>query len=254
MSGVTQKNKILIVGGSGTLGSSFKKSFEFKNADYPSSKSLDLTNKKSIKKFLKKKYNIIINCMGAGRIRECEKFKDKAIKLNVVSVINLVDEILACEKKFKKKLKLIHISTDVVYKADRGNYKESDKPNPQNFYGFTKMISEQIVSQLKNHLIIRTRFFNKDNFKYREAATDIFSSMLEVNDLVKKIVKINKANFRGTINIGDKRVSDYSKMVIFFPKLKRTSWKKIQKKNDIRISQDSSLNLSLYKNLTKKIN
>ena len=252
MSGATQKNKILIIGGSGTLGTSLKDAFEFRNSDFPNSKNLNLLNKKNIKKFLKKKYNLIINCMGAGRIRECEKFKDKAIKLNILTTMNLVEEIMLYEKKYKKKLKLIHISTDVVYKSVRGNYKENERLDPQNFYGLTKMIAEQIVSQLKNHIIIRTRFFDKNNFKYKEAATDIFSSMLEVRELVKKIFKLNNTNFKGVVNIGSKRESDFKKLVIFFPKLKKTRWKKIQKMNDVRISKDSSLNLTLYESLIKK--
>ena len=190
--------------------------------------------------------------MGAGRIRECEKFKDKAIKLNILTTMNLVEEIMLYEKKYKKKLKLIHISTDVVYKSVRGNYKENERLDPQNFYGLTKMIAEQIVSQLKNHIIIRTRFFDKNNFKYKEAATDIFSSMLEVRELVKKIFKLNNTNFKGVVNIGSKRESDFKKLVIFFPKLKKTRWKKIQKMNDVRISKDSSLNLTLYESLIKK--
>ena len=99
-------------------------------------------------------------------------------------------------KERQKRVRLIHISSDVVYKADKGNYKETDKLDPQNFYGFTKMVSEQIVSTLKNYIIIRTRFFNKKNLKYDNAATDIHSSMVEVEDLADKIGKLQKLNLK----------------------------------------------------------
>ena len=51
MSGATQKNKILIIGGSGTLGTSLKDAFEFRNSDFPNSKNLNLLNKKILKSF-----------------------------------------------------------------------------------------------------------------------------------------------------------------------------------------------------------
>ena len=254
MSGVISKNKILVLGGSGRLGTALKNSREFKNADFPIRSDLNLLKVKTIKKFIKKGYNMIINCAGSARIRECENLKINATKSNVQAVMNLVGEIKNYERETKKRVWLIHISSDVVYKADKGNYKETDKLDPQNFYGFTKMVSEQVVSTLKNYIIIRTRFFDKKNFKYDNAATDIYSSMIEVEDLVKKIRKIVKTKFIGILNVGGEKGSDFEKIVKFIPQLKKTSWKNIQKKNNVKISKDSTLNINLYKKITKKIN
>ena len=38
--------------------------------------------------------------------------------------------------------RLIHISTDCVFAGDRGNYTETDRPDPVDLYGWTKLIGE----------------------------------------------------------------------------------------------------------------
>ena len=87
----------------------------------------------------------------------------------------------------KKKIKLIHISTDGVYPSTKGNYSENSSLKPYNVYGWTKLCSEYIVKMLQNYIIIRTRFFDKTKIRFNTAATDIFTSMIEVNKLAKEI-------------------------------------------------------------------
>ena len=97
-----KKNKrVLLIGGRGTLGSSIIQSKVFKNLDAPQKKNLNLLNRSSIKKFLKKKYDIIINCAAVARIRECEKNPTKAMNINIYGVCNLVDEIKNYENSSK---------------------------------------------------------------------------------------------------------------------------------------------------------
>ena len=96
-------NKVLLIGGSGTLGSTFVNSKIFKKLDAPKKKELNLLNKKSIRKFIKKKYNVIINCAAVARMRECEKNPYKAIKVNFLGTLNLVEEIEKHHKNYMKK-------------------------------------------------------------------------------------------------------------------------------------------------------
>ena len=51
-----------------------------------------------------------------------------------------------------------------------------------------------------NYVIIRTRFFDK-KIKFDTAATDIYTSMMEVRELVKEIFFISTSPFKGIINI-----------------------------------------------------
>ena len=201
--------RTLLIGGSGTLGSSIIKSKIFKNIDTPNKKKLNLLNKSSIRKFLSKKYDFVINCAAIARMKECEKNPKKAIRVNVFGTLNLVTEIIKYESVYKKKIKLIHISTDGVYPSNNGNYSEKSMTKPYNVYGWTKLFSEIFVKMLKSYVIIRTRFFDKNKIQFDNAATDIITSMLEVKNLVKEIKFISTTSFNGVINVGKKKKSDF---------------------------------------------
>ena len=84
------KSKVLLIGSSGNLGSTIKKSKLFKQIDCPKKKNLNLLKKATIKKFLKKNYSIIINCAAMARMKECEKKPHKAFSVNVIGTLNLV--------------------------------------------------------------------------------------------------------------------------------------------------------------------
>ena len=51
----------------------------------------------------------------------------------------------------------------------------------------TKLKSEKLAKKLNRYIIIRTRFFDK-KLRFEDAAIDIFSSMIEVEELVKNII------------------------------------------------------------------
>ena len=50
----------------------------------------------------------------------------------------------------KFKCRLIHISSDCVFSGNKGNYLDSDSPDPIDLYGKTKALSEIISNK---HLI-----------------------------------------------------------------------------------------------------
>lgn len=238
------KSKILLIGGSGTLGLAILKSNFFnKQIISPKKKNLNLLNKKQIKKYLNQNFDIILNCSGFSRIRICEKNKSKSFKLNVKTTKNLVNEINFQKKKNNKIIKLIQISSDAVYSSLNGKYKETSKCNPKTYYGYCKLRSENICKKLSNFLIIRTRFFDKKKFIYNDAATDIYSSMIEVNELVKLIYLLLKKNINGIINVGGKRNSDYNIIRKYKKSIKKTSRKLILKESKIFITKDSSMDL-----------
>ena len=246
------KNKILLIGGEGNLGSAIIRSKIFGNLDHPKKKKLNILNKSTIQKFLKKNYNLIINCAAIARMKECEKNPNKAIKINIVGTLNLAKEIINHEINFKKSIKLIHISTDGVYPSTAGNYSENSLLKPYNVYGWTKLCSEFIVKKLKNYVIIRTRFFDKRNIRFNTAATDIFTSMIEIQNLVKEIKSVSTKNFVGIINIGDKRKSDFENYKKFKSGIKPCKRKDIVKNLNFKIAKDASMNLSLLKKIKKK--
>ena len=243
--------KVLLIGGSGKLGSSILKSKLFKNITAPPKKNLNLLKKQSIRKILKQNFDVIINCAAIARMKECEANPNLAINVNIYGMLNLVKEIIYYKNKNLKKIKLIHISTDGVYSPTRGNHSEKDLPKPYNIYGWTKLCSENLVKFLDNYIIIRTRFFDKKNILYETAATDIFTSMIEVKKLVKKIKTIFLTDFKGIINIGDTKKSDFLNYKKFKKDIKPCYRVDIMKNLNFKIAKDASLNLNLYKKIKK---
>jgi len=235
-------NKILLTGGSGTLGKAIINSGLFKNLYAPTSKQVNILDYKQLKKFiLKNKINLIIHCAALARMKECEKDISKAIEINVRGTLNIIKSIK------KKKIKLIYISSDGVYPSLRGNYLETDPIKPYNTYGWTKVAAEFLVRTLDKFLIIRTRFFNKDKILFKYSASNIYSSSIEVNKLVLIIYKLFNKNFFGIINVGEKKISDYDNYKKYNPKLKKCKKNKIFKEINFKIGTNSSLNINKLK-------
>ncbi len=237
-------NRILLTGGSGTLGKAIIESGLFEKLYHPTSKQLDILNYEKLKKFIsKKKINLILHCAAIARMKKCERNISKAIDVNIQGTLNIVKSIS------KKRIKLIYISTDAVYESTRGNYSELDPIKPYNVYGWTKVASEFLVKTLDKYLIIRTRFFNKDKILFKYSANNIYSSSIEVKKLVVIIYKLLKKNVLGIINIGQKKISDYNNYKKYNLKLKSCSKKKIFKEINYKIATNSSLNINKLKRL-----
>tara|TARA_B100001123_G_scaffold425844_1_gene539236 strand:- start:897 stop:1637 length:741 start_codon:yes stop_codon:yes gene_type:complete len=244
------KNNILLTGGSGTLGSCIIRSKLFKNLIYPSKSSLNILKKKQIKNYLiKNDINLVIHCAAIARVSECENNKVKAKKINIVGTHNIVDSILEIKKIKKKIIKIVFISSDAVYPSIKGYYKETSKLLPYNYYGYTKLEGEKLVKKLNEFVIIRTRFFNKNKIPFKYSATNIYTSGIEVQKLVKYISKLIKLDFKGIINIGGERISDYNKYKKYKKKLKPCDKSKIFKKLNFKIATDASMNIHKLKKI-----
>ena len=240
------KSNVLLLGGSGTLGQALIKSKLIKNLKYPSSKKVNILKLKHIENYiLKNNINLILHFAALSKVKECEKNKKKAYNLNVIGTGNVV----RAAKNAKNEVRLLFMSSDAVYPSTKGNYKETDKLKPYNFYGLTKLIGEHLVKLNKKYIIIRGRFFNKRKIPFKNSATNIFSSSLEVNDFIIKIYKLIDRNFNGTINIGGPKISDYKKYRMFKKKLIPCDKSQIFKDLNVKLATDASLNLTKFNNI-----
>ena len=248
-----KKGKILLIGASGNLGSAIAKSNLFNNLYCPTKKKLNIENRQQIKQYFKKnKFNLIINCAAIARMHECEMYPLKAIKTNIFGTMNLIKEIAKYQNKFNHEIRFIHISTDGVYPSIKGNYSENSLAKPYNIYGWTKLYSELIVKTLSNYVVIRTRFFNKNTIKFRTAATDIFSSMMEIQSLVKDIKMISDKHFIGVVNVGVSRRSNFEVYKEFKKNIKPCKRKNIIKYLNFKLAKDASMSLKLFKKIKKE--
>lgn len=134
---------ILVTGGSGQIGSNLRSEKKGGGYNYffPSSSKLDITKKSSIASFLNSnKLDIILNFAAYTDVDNAELEKKRANEVNNIGVSNLSN--LAN----KKKIEVIHFSTDYVFgKNQIGIHKSTDKHSPINFYGKTKSLGEKSV-------------------------------------------------------------------------------------------------------------
>lgn len=149
-------NKLLILGGSGMLGSSLiaecivtKLPFEA-----PSSTSLDITNKKDLQSYISSHKPIaVVNCAAWTDVENSEIEFPRALKLNADAVFNIA---IAAKSVG---VPVVHISTDYVFDGTKKEpYSEHDLTNPINSYGASKLQGERILMDVypENSYVIRT--------------------------------------------------------------------------------------------------
>jgi dTDP-4-dehydrorhamnose reductase len=114
--------------------------------------SIDLTQKETLKEKIQEiQPDFIINTAAMTQVDACETNKEDCNILNVEVVKWLVD----ISKEINAHL--IHLSTDFIFDGRKGNYKETDLPNPLSYYGMSKLKSEEILINSKiNYTILRT--------------------------------------------------------------------------------------------------
>ena len=95
------------------------------------------------------------------------------------------------------------------------------------------LLRKATIQKVRNYIVIRTRFFDKKNIRFKTAATDIFTSMMEVEDLVKAIRSVFLKNYKGIINIGQKRRSDFENYRKFKPNIKPCKRRDVAKNLDL---------------------
>jgi dTDP-4-dehydrorhamnose reductase len=153
--------KLLITGASGLFGSklaqkAIAKGIEVYSTDIQDLSvsgnfvKLDITDKiHVIDVFTSLKPNVVVHAATLTDVDKCETNKALAWKINVEGTKNVVEAAKAVD------CFMIYVSTDYVFSGKKGNYKETDTPNPINYYGLTKLKAEEIVQTQKEYFIAR---------------------------------------------------------------------------------------------------
>ena len=104
----------------------------------------DINNKVFIKSILKKYTpSIIFNLAAETHVDRSIDSPERFIKSNILGTFNLLESI----RNYKKKIKLIHISTDEVYGDIKKNHrsKENDRYNPSSPYSASKASGDLLI-------------------------------------------------------------------------------------------------------------
>jgi len=154
--------KVLVTGASGLFGSRLcelatGKGWEVYSAyveHKPSSGvplRFDISDRKAADDvFRHVKPEVVVHSAAMTDVDRCESEKALAWRINVEGTFNIVEN---CRRH---DVFLVYISTDYVFDGEKGEYRESDTPNPVNYYGLTKLKGEESVKeQLETYCIAR---------------------------------------------------------------------------------------------------
>jgi len=251
------KNKDILILGKGFIGERLQEALGCAISDAMIHSYEDAL--KAVESF---KPKVLINCIGfTGKknVDGCEDAIDETLSANVFVPLMLA------EVAFRKKIKLIHISSGCIfhfdYKKDAPLNEEKEPDFFDLFYSRTKIYSERALKTLSkqaNILILRIRIPLDDRNHPRSILNKIISfkkvidlpnSVTYIPDFIKALKHLIKVDARGVFNVVNKGglrypellevyrkyVPDFTYEVIDYKKLKLTrtnillSTKKLEK-------------------------
>lgn len=179
---------------------------------------LDLTDFAAVtRRFREDSPDAVIHCAALSRSPVCEANPALARLQNVEVTRHLTD--LGAAGPF------VFFSTDLVFDGLRGNYRESDPPNPRLVYAETKVEAEQVVALHPRHLIVRTslnygfsdtgnRSFNEEMLNAWRAGrtlrlfTDEFRSPIGAPETARAVLDLLERDATGRVHVaGTERLS-----------------------------------------------
>lgn len=143
--------RILILGSKGMLGQQLVKVFGGEAIGWDRS-DVDVTQAESLKlKVESLKPDVIINCVAYNDVDGAEDNQGAAFKLNSEVPENLAK---ICQEL---DIVLVHFSTNYVFDGEKGEYQESDLPNPLSAYAKSKYQGElKVADNARKFYLIRT--------------------------------------------------------------------------------------------------
>lgn len=144
---------ILLIGKSGQLGGSLEKRLAGPNLVAPDRNQLDLADADLAQKVRLIKPSLVLNTGAFHNVPLCESHADQAFKINAAAVAELAR---VCKDL---NARLVTFSSDYVFDGDKGSpYEETDRPNPIQVYGISRLAGEQAAQAYhpKGAYIIRT--------------------------------------------------------------------------------------------------
>lgn len=194
--------------------------FDHEQLDYA---ALDITVKRAVTDLLLSfRPDWIINTAAYTEVDSCETHRELSWRVNVTGIEYLID----AAKKIGAKI--VQLSSDHVFDGKNGPYDENARPNPLNYYGKTKLASENAlhVSEVPNVIVRSMVLYGtgrqvKRNFalwlmdRFREKrpvtiADDQVGNPTLVDDLAYGLVKVVERDKEGVYHIsGSELISRY---------------------------------------------
>ena len=219
---------LLITGASGYLGSNLVEYFSGKYDVIKVARmeneqvnlKVDLADDASVADLSKQCHPDYILHAAGKKAQACERNPEEAL-VNILASEHLTKHFYSTPIYF--------FSTDFVFNGEKGNYTETDTPNPQTAYGRSKLAAERAYD-LERHCIIRTAgLFNLNqpgflNYVFSqlsqeqevEAFTDVYNTPTYIPYLCETLEEMIEFGLTGLFHVaGHEKVSrfEFAKLV-----------------------------------------
>jgi len=198
---------LLFTGGSGLLGRAFRRLKP--DALVPTSAEFDVTDYAGMEKWARNRsIGVVVHAAAFTSPPKIDEDPLRALEVNIAGTANVVRLSMTLSAR------LVYISTDYVFRGDRGRYREEDEMYPVNKYAWSKLGGECAVRLYDNALIIRTSF-GPDEFPYPKAFADQWTSRQSVSKAARDILRAVETGVTGVLHVGGPRrtVFEYARSV-----------------------------------------
>ncbi|MCR4411791.1 MAG: sugar nucleotide-binding protein [Thermoguttaceae bacterium] len=196
-----EPSRLLFTGGSGLLGSEVRNLLP--EACFPASADFNVTDYARMDAFVRgRAFEVLVHAAAFTSPPKVDKDPARAIEVNIAGTANVARLCLA------HGLKLVYISTDYVFRGDRGHYQEDDALHPVNAYAWSKLGGECAARLVPGSLIVRTSF-GPNVFPYEKAFVDQWTSREPVRVIARKLVDVLRRGISGVIHLGGPRRTVY---------------------------------------------
>ncbi len=164
---------------------------------------------------------LVLHAGALSRIADCQRDPARAFAINS----NAVATLAALTRFYQSRL--VHLSTDLVFDGEKGNYCEADALNPLSIYGKSKAEGEQAILRWTRGVVVRVSlmvgphllgcpsFFGDQLDRLRNGHpltlfTDEWRTPLSFATAARALVEIGLSDFSGLLHLGGpERLSRY---------------------------------------------
>lgn len=213
LSPYSKQNQRVLIFGSGQLSTHFQAYYKAQGAEVivASLPEVNVVNYDQVRAAIfNAKPSLVINATGITNVDWAETHQDETSSVNILGPENIAH---ACQEAG---IYMVHVSTGYVYNSQNSNevWRESDQPQPVNFYSYSKAKADEVLSQIAAQglklLIVRPNMLLSAvphpknilaNMLTYTKFHDTANSMTVVEDLVQKTAELVSLNKTGLYNI-----------------------------------------------------
>ena len=146
-------SRVVVIGSTGQLGSDLVEAFGAEGVTGLAHEDLDIRDPDAVEGMLGRlRPEVVVNTAAFHNVPRCETAPADAFAVNAIAPRHLARACTAGG------VRLVHVSTDYVFDgAKHAPYIESDRPNPLNVYGVSKLAGEYgVLNADGEHQVIRS--------------------------------------------------------------------------------------------------